>query len=137
MFTIREIDSWNDQILPLYEAVGWSNYTQRPDMLRSAFRHSLCALGAWEGEKLLGLVRLAGDGFSCVLIQDLLVHPPFQRRGIASALMREALARYEQAYQIQLLTDDVEATRQFYGQLGFRPAAALGCVAFVRMPEAQ
>ncbi len=133
MTDIREISPEDSRILPLYQSVGWINYTRQPDMLKNAFRHSLCALGAYDGDTLLGLVRLTGDGFSSVLIQDLLVHPDHQRQGIGSALMREALARYHHVYQIQLLTDDDEKTRQFYTSLGFRPAASLGCAAFVRM----
>ena len=37
-FHIRPYEHYcTEEILPLYEAVGWTNYTQRPDMLRDAF----------------------------------------------------------------------------------------------------
>ncbi len=133
MITLEEIHPEDSRILPLYADASWENYTRQPDMLRSAFRHSLCALGAVEGDTLLGLVRLVGDGYSCVLIQDLLVRRDHQRQGIGTALMQAALARYPQAYQVQLLTDDTEKNRQFYTRLGFRAVSALGCAAYLRV----
>lgn len=122
-----------DEVLALYEAAGWTNYLRRADALREAFRGSLCVLGAWEDGKLVGLLRAVGDGVSVLFVQDLLVLPDYRRRGIASALMRELLARYPEVYQLELLTDDTEQTRAFYRSLGFRAAEELGCTAFVRM----
>ena len=46
--TIRELTLFDmDEILPLYAAVGWTNYTDRPEMLKNAFEHSLLVLGAY------------------------------------------------------------------------------------------
>jgi GNAT superfamily N-acetyltransferase len=120
------------EILCLYRAVGWSNYYQRPEMLENAFAHSLCILGAWENDKLIGLIRAVGDGCSIVFIQDLLVHPDHQRRGVGSALMEEMLRRYAHVYQIQLVTDNTEKTKVFYRTQGFRPLDELGCCGFMK-----
>ena len=46
------------------------------------------------------MVRVVGDGASVILIQDLLVHPEYQRKGIGSQLMRAVLERCEDVYQI-------------------------------------
>ena len=43
-----------EKVLSLYESVGWTNYTWRPEMLRQAYAHSLFALAAYEGEALIG-----------------------------------------------------------------------------------
>ena len=44
-FHIRPYEHYcTEEILPLYEAVGWTNYTQRPDMLRDAFAELLSAI---------------------------------------------------------------------------------------------
>lgn len=120
------------ELLPLYAAVGWTNYTDRPDMLHRAYAHSLCALAAYDGERLVGVVRAVGDGQSAVLIQDLLIEPAYQRKGIGRALLRAMIARYPDVYQIQLLTDDTEKTTAFYRANGFTDAAELGCRAFIR-----
>ena len=121
------------EILSLYRAVGWSNYYNRPEMLKQAFAGSLCTLAAWENGRLIGLIRAVGDGYSSVLIQDILVYPEYQRRGIGTALMREMLARYAHVYQIQLATDNTEKTKAFYRSQGFRPMEELGCCGFMKI----
>lgn len=62
-----------EDLLPLYQSVSWTNYTERSDMLEQAFQHSLFTVSAYDGEQLVGLLRAVGDGFSSVFIQDLLV----------------------------------------------------------------
>ena len=40
--TIRELTRFDmDEILPLYAAVGWTNYTDRPDMLKNALERMM------------------------------------------------------------------------------------------------
>lgn len=132
--TIREYTRYDaGEILPLYEAVGWVNYTRHPEGLEQAYRHSLLTLAAYEDERLAGILRAVGDGCSVVLIQDLLVHPDWQRRGIGAALLREAVARFENVYQLELMTDDRPGTVAFYRSLGFRRASEFGCAAFLKM----
>lgn len=120
------------QILSLYRAVGWSNYYERPEMLEKAYAGSLCVLGAYENEKLVGIIRAVGDGASILFIQDILVHPEYQRRGIGTALMQALLERYSHVYQIQLATDNTEKTIAFYKSLGFQPLREIGCYGFIK-----
>ena len=120
------------EIIPLYRSVGWSNYFDHPEMLEKGFVHSLCILGAWEEDCLVGLIRAVGDGHSIVFIQDLLVHPDHQRRGIGSALMKQLLRRYAHVYQIQLVTDNTEKTKAFYRSMGFEPLEYYDCCAFIK-----
>ena len=123
------------EILPLYKAVGWRNYYERPQVLKRAYENSLCVLGAFEQGRLVGIIRAVGDGCSIVFVQDVIVHPDFQRWGIGTKLMRSLLERYENVYQIQLLTDDTEATAAFYKSLGFRPVNEVGCCGFIKWGE--
>ena len=92
----------------LYQAVGWTNYTHQPQMLEQALSHSLAIYVALDGDAVVGLIRLVGDGFSSVFVQDLIVLPSYQRQGIGSALMKEALGDYKDAYQVQLVTEQTE-----------------------------
>ena len=109
MITIKkqEIVKLED-VLHLYQAVGWTNYTNQPQMLEQALSHSLATYLARDGEEIVGLVRLVGDGFSSVFVQDLIVLPTYQRQGIGSNLMKEALADYNDAYQVQLATEQTK-----------------------------
>ena len=43
-----------EEILPLYASVGWTAYTDAPDVLHRGFERSLLTLAAYEGETLVG-----------------------------------------------------------------------------------
>ena len=120
-----------DDVLHLYQAVGWTNYTNQPQMLEQALSHSLATYLARDGEKIVSLVRLVGDGFSSVFVQDLIVLPSYQRQGIGSNLMKEALADYKDAYQIQLTTEQTEKTLGFYRSLGFETLSTYDCTGMI------
>ena len=117
-----------EDVLHLYQAVGWTNYTNQPQMLEQALPHSLAVYLAFDGEKIVGLIRLVGDGFSSVLVQDLIVLPIYQRQGIGSALMKEALEDYKDAYQVQLVTEETEKNVGFYRSLGFEVLSTYDCI---------
>ena len=130
--TIAPLKSYDEgAVLALYAAVGWTNYTARPEMLERAFSGSLCALAARAGGRLAGVVRAVGDGASVLCVQDLLVLPEYQRRGLGSRLLRELLARYPDVYQTMLLTDDTPEHAAFYEHAGFTNAAKYGCGAYL------
>ena len=122
--------SIND-VLHLYQAVDWTNYTNQPQMLSQSLTHSLAIYLARDGEKIVGLVRLIGDGFSSVFVQDLLVLPSYQRQGIGSSLMKQALADYKDAYQVQLATEETEKTLGFYRSLGFETLSSFQCTGMI------
>ena len=120
-----------DDVLHLYQAVGWTNYTNQPQMLAQALSHSLATYLARDGEKIVGLVRLIGDGFSSVFVQDLIVLPTYQRQGIGSTLMKQALSDYKDTYQIQLATEESEKTLEFYRSLGFETLSSFQCTGMI------
>lgn len=65
------------EILKLYKSVEWSNYYKNPEMLKSSYNNSLFVLGAYFKEELIGIIRVVGDGYSIVFIQDIIVNPEF------------------------------------------------------------
>ena len=131
---IREYKTYDEtEILGLYASVGWTAYTEQPESLRRGFEASLLVLAAYEDGALVGLIRVVGDGQTIVFVQDLLVHPSCQRRGIGTALLKEVLKRYSHVRQIELTTDDTPKTRAFYESVGFRTMASLGCCGFMKM----
>ena len=131
MITIKkqEIVKLED-VLHLYQAVGWTNYTHQPEMLDQALSHSLAIYVALDGDTMVGLV---GDGFSSVLVQDLIVLPIYQRQGIGSALMKEALEDYKDVYPVQLVTEQTERTFGFYRSMGFEILSTYNCIGMTWM----
>ena len=121
-----------EDILPLYEAVGWTNYTTKPEMLKAAFENSLHVLAAFTEEGILvGVLRAVGDGASILFIQDILVTPEYQHQGIGTKLLQQTLEKYKNVYQIQLTTDNSMKTISFYESNGFTSLTSLNCVSFM------
>jgi ribosomal protein S18 acetylase RimI-like enzyme len=50
-------------------------------------------IGAYDGDKLVGALRLLTDGYEWTVVTDFLVEPEYRRRGIGSALWRRAAER--------------------------------------------
>jgi len=120
-----------EDVLHLYQAVGWTNYTHQPQMLEQALSHSLAIYLALDGDAVVGLIRLVGDGFSSVFVQDLIVLPTYQSQGIGSRLMKQALGDFKDTYQVQLVTDQTEKTLGFYHSLGFETLSTYDCTGMI------
>ncbi len=131
--TLKRYRKYNaSEIMPLYEAVGWSNYTERPDMLKAAYESSLCVLAAYVGDRVVGVIRAVGDKASILYVQDIIVLPEYQRRGIGTRMVKKLFELYSDCYQKVLLTDSVGATESFYRSVGLYPAKEFGCMAYFR-----
>lgn len=130
---IRAYTEYNEaEILDLYASVGWTAYTDDPAALRNGFANSLLTLAAYEEATLVGLIRAVGDGHTVVFVQNILVRPQFQRRGIGSALLQAVLNQYANVRQIELATDDTPKTTAFYRSMGFQELTELGCRGFMK-----
>lgn len=119
-----------EEIKALYTSVGWTNYTDHPEMLKNAYEHSLKIYGAYVEGKLAGIIRVVGDGYSILYIQDILIFPEYQRKGIGTKLLKKILDEYDEVYQKILLTDNKPDTVAFYKSLGFIADYEMECVAF-------
>ena len=131
---IKEYHTYNEaEILRLYQSVGWSAYTHQPEALRKAFENSMLTLAAYEGDQLLGIILAVGDGCTIVFVQDILVFPEHQRKGIDSALLQAILDRYSHVRQIELATNNTPKTIAFYKSMGFREMSEIGCCGFMKV----
>lgn len=106
-------------------------YTNKPEVLKKGFENSLLVLAAYEKDELLGIIRVIGDGYTIVFIQDILVFPHRQRQGIGRTLIQYVLEKYNNVRQIELVTDNTEKTISFYKSLGFNELSKLNCCAFM------
>ena len=131
---IREYRTYNEaEILRLYQSVGWTAYTDHPEVLQKGFESSMLTLAAYEGDQLLGVIRAVGDGYTVVFVQDILVFPEYQRKGIGSALLQAILDRYSHVRQIELATDNTPKTIAFYKSMGFCELSEIGCCGFMKV----
>ena len=131
---IREYKIFNEaEILRLYRSVGWTAYTDHLEVLQKGFEKSMLTLAAYEGDQLLGIIRAVGDGHTIVFVQDILVFPEYQRKGIGTALLQAMLDRYSHVRQIELATDNTPKTIAFYKTMGFCEMSEIGCCGFMRI----
>ena len=131
---IRKHDIFHlEEIINLYQSVGWTNYLERISVLEEAYANSLCVIGAYDNEKLVGIIRAVGDGQTIVFVQDIIVLPEYQRKGIGTKLLKAVMDKFHDVYQMELLTDNTEKTKAFYRSVGFTASDDIGCVAFIRM----
>ncbi|WP_313134605.1 NUDIX hydrolase [Anaerocolumna sp.] len=68
-------------LIDLYKDAGWSNYTNNIDMLKLAYDNSLRVVSLWDNNKLIGIIRVVGDGHSIIYIQDLIILTKYQKQG--------------------------------------------------------
>ena len=115
-----EISSLPDtsDLVALYRSVGWSIYADDPESLVRAVQQSDWVVCAWVGLDLVGLARALTDGVSVTYLQDVLVHPDYQRRGIGRDLLTRWLEAHPSVRQRVLLTDDRPEQKALYGSMG-------------------
>lgn len=122
-------------LVALYDAVGWTAYTRDPDALARAIAASTYVVTLWEGDALVALARCLSDDVAICYVQDILVHPDHQRRGLGRRLVQRCMERFAHVRMTVLLTDDSEQQLSFYTALGFANPRDLPFAlnAFVRM----
>lgn len=108
-----------DETVALYDAVGWSAYTDHPGTLMAGLRGSLRVVIARTDGRLVGLARVIGDGATICYLQDVLVHPDARREGLGRRLVQEAFAPFGDVRQHVLITDEEPGQKAFYEALGF------------------
>ena len=121
-----------EDILYLYNDVGWNSYTKDIDSLIKSIKNSLKVISVWDKDLLVGLIRVVGDGHSIIYIQDILILQKYQNRGIGKRLIEIILDKYKNVMQKVLLTDKEEKNILFYKKVGFSMAEEFGCVSFVK-----
>jgi len=109
-----------DAVCSLYDSVGWSIYTKDPNQLMKAITGSDFLVTALEGGQLIGLARALSDDSTIAYVQDILVRPTHQGRGVGRGLLKAILDRYRHVRQKVLLTDDRPEQLRFYDSMGFQ-----------------
>lgn len=111
VFTAKELQR-------LFLSVQWEsgNY---PEKLVRAMKNSSHVISAWDGNKLVGLIRALDDGETVAFLHYLLVDPAYQGRHIGDALMRHILNCFENLLYIKIIPSDPK-TIPFYERYGFR-----------------
>lgn len=81
--------------------------------------HSSTVLTAWDGDRLVGLIRALDDSEMLAQIHYVLVHPDYQGQGIAGQLVERIKEKYKNFLYIEGMPED-ETNVPFYEKHGFR-----------------
>jgi GNAT superfamily N-acetyltransferase len=79
-----------DEYRKLRRLVGWRDTDATATEI--ALRNSLFSVVVAEGDTVVGIGRIAGDGGLYFYIQDVVVQPDYQSKGIGKAIMKELMA---------------------------------------------
>ena len=100
----------------LYEHVGWSRAANEEE-LREVLEAGQ-AVGAWDGERLVGFVRTLSDGHLAAYVEDVMVHQDYRRSGVGDRIMSRLLREIKRSANVSLFCERPVA--RFYERNGFR-----------------
>jgi GNAT superfamily N-acetyltransferase len=110
------------------ESVGWGIYELNVN--RNALPKSLYSICAYSTSKLIGMARIIGDDGLVFYIQDLIVIPEYQKKGIGTQLMKRVMEYIEKHANNNSIIGLMSAKgkEKFYEKFGFinRPNENLG-----------
>ena len=102
----------------LFLSVNWES-GKHPEALWEGMHNSSVVLSAWDGDRLVGLLRGLDDGHTVGFIHYLLVDPAYQGQHIATHLMQQLMERYQHLLHVKVMPTD-KSTIPFYEKFGFR-----------------
>ncbi|MEQ2871154.1 GNAT family N-acetyltransferase [Ligilactobacillus ruminis] len=112
----------------LFLSVDWESgrYLKR---LVTAMRNSTHVISAWDGDRLIGLVRALDDGATIAFMHYVLVDSKYQGRHIGDELMKRIMKNFTDLLHVKVIPSDPR-TITFYERYGFRQYD--NCPAMVR-----
>lgn len=134
MISYKEFDSkLIKAVKEIYRKESWFAYLKDDEKLVRAFDNSLYILGAFDDDRLVGFIRCIGDGEHALLVQDLIVDPEYQKRGIGSYLFKTIIQKYAEVRMFLVITDiEDEVDNKFYQSFNFKKLADKNMVGYVR-----
>ena len=107
-----------EELERLFLSVNWKS-GKYPEKLQRGLRNSSVVISAWDGERLVGLVRGLDDGETVGFVHYLLVDPEYQGQHIATCLMERLMEKYKDFLHVKIMPSN-PATVPFYEKFGFR-----------------
>lgn len=115
------INAYLEEVKDIYQKEGWNAYLKDDNKLIRAFHQSLTTIGAFDGLKLVGFIRVVGDGEHVVVTQDLIVRKEYQKQGIGTHLFKMIWDHYINVRMFQVVTDLEDVVdNHFYPSFGMK-----------------
>ncbi len=104
----------------LYAASPLRRPIEDPRRIARMFQASNVIHSAWEGERLVGLLRGWTDGAFDGYVCDLAVHPAFQKKGVGRGLLALLAPEYPEVRWILLASP---LAKDYYARVGWESVA--------------
>jgi ribosomal protein S18 acetylase RimI-like enzyme len=106
------------QVQELFLSVGWIS-GQYPTRLHKALMNSSTVISAWDGDRLVGLVRVLDDSELVAYMHYVLVHPDYHGQRIAGHMVELVKEKYKDYLYIELMPEE-RRNAAFYEKHGFQ-----------------
>ena len=104
------------ELADLRESIGWNRMeNEYKNPLLTSYYH----IAVYEKEVLIGYIDCVSNGVTDAYIQDLMVHPDYQRRGIGTELMTIMINYLKQKHIYMISVVFKENLKPFYEKFGF------------------
>ncbi|AUN13573.1 GNAT family N-acetyltransferase [Paraclostridium sordellii] len=134
MINYKEFDSsMIEEIKDIYKKESWNAYLKDDEKLIRAFDNSLYIMGAFDNCKLVGFIRCVGDGEHVLVVQDLIVEPKYQQRGIGTYLFKTIMQKYSNVRMFMVVTDLEDIVdNKFYKSFNLKKLEDMNMVGYIR-----
>ncbi|CEK34988.1 acetyltransferase [[Clostridium] sordellii] len=134
MINYKEFDSsMIEEIKDIYKKESWNAYLKDDEKLIRAFDNSLYIMGAFDNCKLVGFIRCVGDGEHILVVQDLIVEPKYQQRGIGTYLFKTIMQKYSNVRMFMVVTDLEDIVdNKFYKSFNLKKLEDMNMVGYIR-----
>jgi len=112
------------ELQALFRSVNWNAIADYPDKAVIAMTNSGMVISAWDGERLVGLINAIDDGVFTAFIDNLLVDPEYQGKGIGSHLLQQLTDHYRGRMDIGLVSP--LSNSGFYEKSGIHQIVGVG-----------
>ena len=106
----------------LRTSVEWINLS--PEHTQIALENSVLDIVAYDQEKAIGMGRIVGDGAIYCYVQDVVIHPDYQGKGIGSTILNKLIEKVtqnlEDGERMSLGLVAAEGKESFYRKFGFK-----------------
>ncbi|WP_346930155.1 GNAT family N-acetyltransferase [Clostridium sp.] len=101
----------------LRQSVGWNRMERE---LGNSKLQDFLTIACYDNSELIGYVSVVSNGVLDAYIQDLIVRPDYQNKGIGTELMNKAISYIKEKgiYMISVIYGE-EELRSFYERFGF------------------
>ncbi len=106
------------QVQELFLSIHWVS-GQYPTRLHKALMNSSTVISAWDGERLVGLVRVLDDSELVAYMHYVLVHPDYQGQGIAGHMIEMMKEKYKDYLYVEVMPEE-RKNASFYEKHGFQ-----------------